>query len=291
MHFIDAKSILSAQNGMNLYRGCTHGCIYCDSRSVCYHIDHAFEDVAVKQNAPGLLDRALGRKREKCMIATGSMCDPYMPCEQELQLTRKCLEIIERHGFGATVLTKSDLVLRDLALLKKINEKSKCVVQMTLTTYDEALCRLLEPNVCTTRRRYEALKTFQQEGVPTVVWLCPVLPFINDTPENLKGILEYCFDAGVKGILTFGMGVTLREGDREYFYQKLDEHFPGMKQKYIHAFGLSYECASPRSRELYEIFDRECEKHGVMHSPDDIFKDLQTFPQKQKAEQLSLFDL
>ena len=153
---------------MNLYRGCTHGCIYCDSRSVCYHMDHPFEDVAVKQNAPGLLERALGRKREKCMIGTGAMCDPYMHCEKELELTRKCLQIIERYGFGAAVQTKSDLILRDLPLLKKINEKTKCVVQMTLTTCDEDLCRILEPNVCTTRRRWEVLKILQQEGIPTV---------------------------------------------------------------------------------------------------------------------------
>ena len=276
---------------MNLYRGCTHGCIYCDSRSLCYHMDHPFEDVAVKQNAPGLLERALGRKREKCMIGTGAMCDPYMHCEKELELTRKCLQIIERYGFGAAVQTKSDLILRDLPLLKKINEKAKCVVQMTLTTCDEDLCRILEPNVCTTRRRFEVLKILQQEGIPTVVWFCPVLPFINDTPENVKGILDYCFDAGVKGIISFGMGVTLREGDREYFYQKLDQHFPGVKARYVETFGLSYECPSPRSAELYEIFDSECEKHGVMHHPDEIFAYLRAFPQKQKAEQLSLFDL
>ena len=291
MHFVNAKGILSASNGMNLYRGCTHGCIYCDNRSVCYHMDHAFEDVEVKQNAPELLEKALRGKRKKGMIATGAMCDPYLHCEKELELTKRCLEIMERYGFGVSVLTKSDLILRDLPLLKRIHEKARCVVQMTLTTHDENLCRILEPNVCTTKRRVEVLKAFQREGIPTVVWLSPVLPFINDTQENIRGILEACFEAGVQGILSFGMGVTLREGDREYFYRKLDEHFPGAKQKYIRTFGLSYECASPRQKELYEIFDRECEKHGVMHQPEEIFAYLQAFPEKQDGEQLSLFDL
>lgn len=291
MHFVDAKSILSAQNGMNVYRGCTHGCIYCDSRSVCYHIDHAFEDIEIKQNAAELLEAALRRKRQKCMIGTGAMCDPYLHCEEDVQLTRRCLEVIERYGFGLSILTKSDRILRDLDLIRRIHKRSKAVVQMTLTTYDEALCRLIEPGVCTTRRRYEVLKTFQKEKIPTVVWLCPILPFINDTPENIQGILDYCFDAGVQGILSFGMGVTLREGDREYFYQALDRHFPGVKQQYVRAFGLDYECPSPRSRELWALFDRECEKHGVMHRPEEIFRYLHAYPQKQEGEQLSLFDL
>ena len=291
MHFVNAKGILSASNGMNLYRGCTHGCIYCDSRSACYRMEHAFEDVEVKQNAPELLEKALRGKRKKGMIATGAMCDPYLPCEKELELTKRCLEIIERHGFGVSVLTKSDLILRDLPLLKRIHEKARCVVQMTLTTHAENLCRILEPNVCVTKRRVEVLKTFQREGIPTVVWFCPVLPFINDTQENVRGILEACFEAGVQGILSFGMGVTLREGDREYFYEKLDERFPGVKQKYIRTFGLSYECPSPRQKELYEIFDHECEKHGVMHTPDEIFAYLQAFPERRDGEQLSLFDL
>ena len=240
MHFVNAKTILYAQNGMNLYRGCTHGCIYCDSRSRCYHIDHAFEDIEVKQNAPELLEDALRRKRRKCMISTGSMCDPYLHCETELNLTRRCLEIIDRHGFGLCIQTKSTRILRDLPLLKSIHQKAKCVVQMTLTTYDEALCRIVEPHVSGTQERYEALKSFQREGIPTVAWLCPVLPFLNDTEENLRGILSYCFDAGVKGIVCFGMGLTLREGDREYYYQKLDEHFPGLRQRYVQTYGLSY---------------------------------------------------
>jgi len=256
---------------MNLYRGCTHGCIYCDSRSKCYQMEHAFEDVEVKRNAAELLEAALRRKRHRCMISTGSMSDPYLPIEEQERLTRRCLEVIDQYGFGFTAQTKSDRVLRDLDLLKNINRKARCVVQMTLTTYDEGLCRILEPNVCTTRRRFEVLKTLREDGIPTVVWLCPILPFINDTEENLRGILSYCFEAGVHGIICFGMGVTLREGDREYFYAKLDEHFPGMKERYVRTFGNRYECSSPRNAALMKILYDECSARGVLCDPREVF--------------------
>ncbi|MDO4493458.1 MAG: radical SAM protein [Clostridia bacterium] len=288
MHFVRAKSILSPQNGMNLYRGCSHGCIYCDSRSLCYHIDHAFEDIEVKENAPELLERALRAKRKRCMIGTGSMCDPYLHAEAELGLTRRCLEIVERYGFGAAVLTKSDLVLRDLDLLSAIHAKAKAVVQMTLTTYDEGLCRILEPNVCSTGARHAALCRFRDAGIPTVVWLSPVLPYLTDTEENLRGILGLCLDAGVKGVLCFGMGLTLRDGDREYFYAALDKHFPGLKQRYIRTFGSAYDCASPNAEKLWRIFDETLEKYGVLHTPEECFRFLRTLP--ETAVQQSLFD-
>ena len=281
MHFVRAKGILSAKNGMNLYRGCTHGCIYCDSRSDCYQMDHAFEDVEVKANAPALLEQALRRKRKKCMIGTGAMSDPYNPIEAELGLTGACLELIERYGFGAAVLTKSDLILRDIDLLERIHRKTRCVVQMTLTTFDESLCRIVEPNVCTTRRRYEVLKAMQARGIPTVVWLSPILPFLNDTEENLRGILDLCFDAGVSGILCFGMGVTLRAGDREYFYAALDRHFPGMRERYIRTFGDAYQCPSPRAKELSAILREECKKHNVICEPEAAMAYLSTLEDRQ----------
>jgi len=292
MHYIHAKSILSSgggRNGMNIYRGCTHGCIYCDSRSDCYGFDHDFIDIAVKRNAPELLEDALSRRRKPCMIGSGSMCDPYMHCEKQLGYTRRCLEIIDRFGFGVTLHTKSDLVLRDLDLLERINENAKAVVQMTLTTYDESLCRVLEPHVCTTYRRFEVLKECRKRDIPTVVWLCPVLPYINDTEANLRGILSYCFDAGVVGVMCFGFGVTLRAGSREYFYAQLDRYFPGMKDRYIKKFGQSYECASDNAQRLWEIFDVECASHNVMHSTDAIFSYLNEFPERDA--QLSLFDI
>ncbi len=289
MHYKDAKTILSPQNGMNPYRGCTHGCIYCDARSDCYGMEHAFEDVEVKQNAPLLLDEALRHKRKRCMLGTGSMCDPYLPIEATQQLTRRSLELADKYGFGFTLITKSDLVLRDLDLLKHIQQRTKCVVQMTLTTYDEALCRILEPNVCTTKRRAQVLRILRDEGVPTVVWLCPILPFINDTEENLLSVLDYCMDARVSGVLNFGMGVTLRRGNREYFYRQLDAHFPGMKQRYMRAFGESYVCASPNDGALSRLFAAVCRKHGVMYKTEEIFAWLHRFEDSFSGEQLRLF--
>ena len=289
MHDTLAKGILSAKNGMNVYRGCTHGCIYCDSRSKCYQMDHIFEDIEVKANAPQLLESALRKKRAPCMISTGAMCDPYLPIESTRQITRRCLEIIDRYGFGAALLTKSKLILRDLELLKSINEKTKCVVSMTLTTYDEELCRILEPNVATTRERFEVLCALRDAGIPTVVWLCPILPFINDTPENLQGIINYCVEAKVQGVLTFAMGLTLRDGNREYFYSQLDKHFPGMKERYIAQFGTSYECNSPNSARLMAQLRQTCSRAGIMHDPHQIFNYLSKFEDKQSGQQLSLF--
>ena len=288
MHYVQAKGILSSTNGMNLYRGCQHGCIYCDSRSLCYSMSHAFEDIEVKENGPALLEKALKGKRKRCMIGTGSMSDPYMPLEAELGYTRRALELACRYGFGFTLITKSARVLRDMDLLKKINDSTKCVVQMTLTTYDEALCRKLEPNVSTTAERFQALEVLRDAGIPTVVWLCPILPWINDTEENLRGILDYCVRAGVKGVINFGMGLTLREGNREYFYRQLDRHFPGLKERYSKVYGNAYELESPNSPKLTRLFHRICEKNGIMHNNEEIFTYLNRFEDKQ--EQFSLFD-
>jgi DNA repair photolyase len=250
---------------------------------------HDFEDIEVKKNAAAILEEQLKRKRRPCMIGTGAMCDPYIPLEEDLRLTRQCLEIILRHGFGLAIQTKSARILRDIDVLRSINEQTKCVVQMTLTTYDESLCRIIEPNVSTTAERFAALETFKDAGISTVVWLSPILPFINDTEENLRGILDYCIRAKVKGIICFGFGVTLREGDREYFYSKLDEHFPGMKQKYIRTFGNSYECSSPNQDRLWHIFDEVCRKNGIIYHADKVFAYMNEFEQKER--QLSLFDL
>ena len=288
MHEVNVKGILSAKNGMNIYRGCLHGCIYCDSRSLCYQMKHKFEDIEVKANAVGLLENTLRRKRNKCMIGTGAMSDPYMPIEEKLGNMRKCLEVIERYGFGVTMITKSTKVLRDLDLLKKINEKSKCVVQMTLTTYDEDLCRIVEPNVETTYERFRALEILRDNGIPTVVWLCPILPFINDTEENIRGILDYCVRAKVKGIINFDMGVTLRDGNREYFYKKLDEHFPGLKEKYIRMYGNSYQLSSPNIRQLNMIYKSECIKNGIMCDVNECFEYLNKYEDKYGGEQISL---
>lgn len=287
MHFIQAKGILSTHNGINIYRGCTHGCIYCDSRSTCYQMDHDFEDIEVKLNAPELLERALRSKRKKCMIGTGSMCDPYMHCEKTLKLTRKCLEIIDRYGFGLAIQTKSSDILRDLDLLKSIHQKSKCVVQMTLTTYDDALCQKIEPHVSTTKERIEALKILKSHNIPTVVWLCPILPYINDTKENIESLLIACKDAGVQAILCFGMGLTLREGNREYFYAALDRLFPGMKQMYQKKYGNAYEITSERNSELMSFCRTFCTQNDILFGTEEVFKFLHEFP--SQSEQLTLF--
>ena len=193
----------------------------------------------------------------------GSMCDPYMPLENELNHVRKALELIDHYGFGVTLITKSDLVLRDIDLLKKINQKTKCVVQMTLTTYDEELCQKLEPHVCTTKKRIEVLKELNKQGIPTIVWLTPILPFINDTKENIMAILKGCFEAGVKGVICFGMGVTLREGSRDYYYQQLDQLFPGMKEKYQSTYNDQYTLNSPHNRDLMNLFFKKCQEVGI----------------------------
>ena len=291
MHFVDAKGILTSNNGMhgmNIYRGCSHGCIYCDSRSRCYQFTHPFEDIEVKQNAPELLEKTLRSKRKKCMIGTGAMSDPYLHCEETLGLTRKCLEIIKKYDFGISIQTKSDMILRDIDLLDEINKSAKCVVQMTLTTYDDDLCRILEPNVCNTKRRIEVLEEMQKRGIPTIVWITPILPFINDTEENVTIILKECARVGVKGIIDFGMGLTLREGDREYYYAALDKHFPGMKQRYIERYGNAYELPSPNAKVLQGILRRICNENGMISNPYECFKYMNELP--EKYHQMSLFE-
>lgn len=286
MHFVRAKGILSAANGMNVYRGCLHGCIYCDARSDCYNMPHAFEDIEVKENAPELLAAALRSKRRRCMIGTGAMSDPYIPLEKELNITRRCLEIIERERFGVSVLTKSDLILRDIDLIDNINNHAKAVVQMTVTTADERLCRIVEPNVCTSQRRFEVLAEMCERGIPTVLWLTPLLPYINDTEENVRRIVRSAAEAGCCGIISFGMGLTLRSGDREHYYAALDKHFPQLKERYIREYGNAYELPSPNSAALWRVFTSECERAHIKYDMKSIFEYINTF---EEDEQLTLF--
>ncbi len=289
MHYINAKSILSKNNGINLYRGCTHGCIYCDSRSNVYNMQHDFEDVEIKENSIELLKKALKNKKEKCMIGTGSMTDPYIPLEEKLEYLRKTLKLIYRYGHGFTCITKSDLVLRDLDLLKKINEKSKVVVQMTLTCMDDEVSKKIEPHVCPTTRRIEVLEILKNEKIPTVVWLTPVLPYITDNSENINAIIDACIKAKVKGIICFGMGMTLRDGNREYYYRKLEENFPGLKQVYEKKYGNDYGISSPDNKKLLEVFYQKTNEHDIMNKPDEIFRYLHEFPEKRKSRQTTLF--
>jgi DNA repair photolyase len=250
-------------------------------------MNHDFEDIEIKQNAALILEAQLRRKRKPCMISTGSMCDPYIYLESHLQIIRQCLTLIEKYGFGLAILTKSARIMRDIDILKKINANTKCVVQITLTTHDEDLCRKIEPNVSTTKERYYVLEAMKEAGIPTIVWLCPILPFINDTDKNLWGLLDYCVKAKVHGILCFGFGVTMRDGRREHYYRNLDKEFPGTKQKYIQHFGNAYICNSPNNNQLMTIFQGICQQHNILYKPDDIFSYLQNF--ETKWRQTSLF--
>ena len=287
MFFRKYKSILSPQNGINIYRGCTHGCIYCDSRSKCYQINHDFADIEVKEDAPKQLDMELSMKRKPCMIGTGSMTDPYNHVEKEIEYTRKCLEVILKHHCGVAIQTKSDLILRDIDLINEINKDSKAVVEITLTTADDELCKRIEPNVCVTSKRVEILKKCKELGIPTVVWLCPFLPFINDNEENINKLMDICIENSVKGVLFFGVGLTLREGNREYFYECLDKEFPGLKEKYIKKYGNKYEVSSDKNAILSKIIIDTCKQHNIMCDINEVFKYLREYP--DKFEQTFLF--
>ncbi len=287
MHYKEVKGILSNTNGMNIYRGCSHGCIYCDSRSKCYQMDHEFTDIEIKKDADKLLDVKLRSAKKKFMIGTGSMGDPYCHVESDEKLFRRCLEVIYKYSYGVSIQTKSTRLLRDLDLLCKINEKSKVVVNVTLTTFDEELCKKVEPNVSTTKERFEMLKILRDNNIPTIVWLCPILPFINDTKENIKGIMDYCIKAKVYGIICFGMGLTLRKGNREYFYNCLDKMFPGLKDKYIKNYGDKYSINSFNNNQLMKFISDECDNNDIIFDNNKLFKYMHEF--EEKNNQLSLF--
>lgn len=290
MHYATAKGILSPGNGMNLFRGCSHGCIYCDSRSVCYQILHDFKDIEVKENAIELLEKALMKKRRKCMIATGAMTAPYIPLEMTLEHTKKALLLIEKHGFGLSIQTKSDRILRDIDILDSINKKSKCVVSVTMTTWDDDLSRKIEPNVCTTKERVRILKSLKERNIPSVVWLSPLLPYINDTEENILSILDAAREENVYGVIFFGAGLTLREGNREYFYKKLDEYWPGLKKTYQKKYQNAYEVLSPNNDRLSRLFHETCEKYGLVHDNDRLFSYFHEFPEEKAPTQISMWD-
>ncbi len=290
MHYKEVKAILSPQNGMNLYRGCTHGCIYCDSRSKCYRMNHDFEDIEVKLKADELLEHTLRRKRTKGMIMAGALTDPYVPIEEELQITRRCLNQIERFDFGLAIQTKSNLIMRDIDILDKINRKTKCVVGITMTTYDEELCKKLEPNVCTTKDRFSVLLALKERGIPTIVWMNPILPFINDDMDNIKGIMKYCIDAGVYGIMNDGMSLTLRPGSREHYYEQLDRLFPGMKERYIETYGEAYELASPNKDELMAYFRKTCDENNIVHDREELLRFMREYKNKTLGTQMTIYD-
>lgn len=296
MDYIPAKSIISnykennewfgGNYNMNIYKGCCHGCIYCDSRSDCYGIED-FDRVRVKENSINSVEKDLKSKRKKGVVSTGAMSDPYNPFEEKLLLTRKALELIDKYNYGAAIDTKSDLITRDIDVLKRIKEHSPVLCKITITTADDELSKKIEPNVSLSSERFKAIKELSDAGIYTGILLMPILPFINDTEENIISIVRKAKENGAKFIYP-AFGVTLRSNQRMHFFDKLDKEFPKIKERYIREFQNNYMCSSPKGRELYKIFTEECRKLGIIYKMKDIIED---YKKLYKNEQISLFDL
>lgn len=294
IEYINAKTILSNAKSsnwwfhydynMNIYKGCCHGCIYCDSRSDCYHIEN-FDKVRAKENVIELLNSELSKKRKKGIVCTGAMSDPYNPLEEKLELTRKALELLSHHNFGVIMFTKSNLITRDIDILKKINRYNPVACCITITCGDDELSKIIEPNVSVSSERFNALKEISKEGIFAGVLLTPILPFINDTEENIRNIVHLAKKNGAKFIYP-SFGVTLRSNQRYYFYEKLDKYFPGIKNKYMDTYGDEYNCKSPNLKSLWKVFKEECEATGILYKLEDIIKE---YKREDLTEQLTLF--
>lgn len=295
MEFIKAKTILTkVKHGnewygidynMNLYRGCNHQCIYCDSRSNCYHID-SFDKVRGKENAFYILERELAKKTEKGVIGIGAMSDTYNPLEKEYEQTRRALKLISKYGFGVSIDTKSDLILRDIDLLKEINKKNNVIIKFTITTPNDELSKIIEPNVCVSSKRLQAMKTLSENGIFVGIMMNPVLPFITDKEEDIKKLVRLASENGAKFIHTY-MSMTLRENQRDYYYEKLEKHFTGLKENYIKYYGNQYHCVVPNYKRLYQVFTEECNKYGILYHMSDIIKAYKK--EIKNKEQITLF--
>lgn len=292
MEFIEAKTILQKQThgeewfgtdyNMNLYKGCCHKCIYCDSRSNCYQVED-FDRVRAKKNEIEILNQELKSKRKKGVIGIGAMSDTYNPFEKEYQITRKALELILYYNFGVSIETKSDLIVRDIDLFKKINQKADVILKFTITSADDILSRKIEPNVCVSSKRLKAMKQLSEEGLFVGTLLTPIIPFITDSEENIKEVIRLSAENGAKFVYSMG-GVTLRENQREYFYQELDKSFPSLKEKYIRTFGNNYFCY-PLNKNLKRVFKEECNKYGLLYKMKDIIK---AYKKNDEIEQLCI---
>ncbi|MDD3429830.1 MAG: radical SAM protein [Oscillospiraceae bacterium] len=292
MEYIPAKTIISAYGensswfgtnyNMNIYKGCCHGCIYCDSRSDCYHIER-FDTVRAKANALEIIRNDLRRKVKTGVVGTGAMSDPYNPFERELKLTRNALELINAYGFGAAIATKSNLITRDIDVLKDIASHSPVLCKITVTAADDDLCAITEPNVCRTGARFDAIRRLSDAGLYTGVLLMPVLPFITDNPENIISIVRMAHENGAKFVYA-AMGMTLRNNQRMHYYTKLDEAFPGLKQKYMQTYADTYSCGAPKAARLWAIFAKTCEQYGLLYRMQDI---ISGYKQGYKNTQLS----
>ncbi|MDF2634005.1 MAG: Elongator protein 3/MiaB/NifB [Pelosinus sp.] len=294
MELIPAKTILSGYESgenwfgknynMNIYKGCCHGCIYCDSRSEVYQIEN-FDEVRAKEHALALIARELASKRRSGVIGTGAMSDPYNPFEKKYRLTRGALEVINEYRFGVSIATKSDLITRDIDVLTSIKEHSPVLIKITITTANDVLCKKVEPHVAEASRRFSAIKELSDNGIFSGILLMPVLPFLEDNEENISEVIRLAHENKAKFIYP-AFGVTLRQNQREWYYKKLDEYFPTLKQKYINQFGNAYECRSPRAKLLWQLFQNECDRLGILYKMEDIIKG---YKQGYGDNQLSLF--
>lgn len=296
MEYIEAKTLVTrtkdrtwfgTRYNMNIYKGCSHGCIYCDSRSLCYQIEE-FEKVRAKKDALEIIRSQLKGRLGKGVIGTGAMSDPYNPFEKKLELTRGALKLIDQYRFGVAIATKSHLIERDIDLLKAINRHSPTIVKMTVTSSEDEISEKVEPNVCPSSRRFETLKKISQAGIFCGVLMMPILPFIEDSEENITEIVRKTAEAGGKFIYP-AIGMTMRAGQREYFYSQLDQHFQGLSEKYKKRYGYRYKCTSSKVKKLWPIFVSECKKYGLLYKMPDIIKVYQSGYWQE--EQLSLFEM
>ena len=291
MHYKEVKAILSPQNGLNIYRGCSYSCVFCDARSTCHRMDHEFEDIEVKAHAVDMLEYALKKKRTRSMIQSGSSSEPYIPLEEELQLVRRCLNQIERFDFGLVLHTHSMLALRDIDILDKINRKTKCIVIVRLSTYDDALAKKLEPGTSLPSERFSLMQQLTERGITVIVNLAPILPFINDDMENIQGLLSYCVKAGVYGILTDKMCPVLREGNRERFYQQLYKNFPDIYDQYEAVYADEKTLKTKNYTEIMACIRETCEAHGIQYDKEELLRFTREYKNKTIGTQLSLFDM
>lgn len=297
MEWIEAKSILQKVSNpkdwfgcdynMNLYRGCSHGCIYCDSRSSCYQVEN-FDRIRGKKNAIFLLQQELAKKRKKGVIGIGAMSDSYNPLENKYRLTRQALTVIEEYGFGISLETKSDLVTRDIDVLQNIQKRAPVIIKLTITAASDVLSQKIEPNVCPSSKRWEAIHKLAEAGIFCGVLITPVLPFITDTEENIKEIIRLSYLHGAKFVFCMG-GVTLRQNQRDYYFEQLDQKFPSLKQRYIHTYGEKYMCPSLQIN-IRKIVEQECHKYGLLYQMKDIIHTYQKIGYHADIEQLSFFE-
>lgn len=276
-----------AEYTMNIYRGCCHGCIYCDSRSECYR-NNQFDTVMAKENALEIIAKELKGKREKGVIATGAMSDPYNPFEKKETLSRRALKLMDHYGFGTAIATKSDLIVRDMDILSQLSTHTPVICKITITTASDALSKKIEPSAPVTSRRFDAVRQLAQAGIFTGLLLMPVLPYITDSEENIRQIVAQAAKCGARFIYP-GFGVTLRDRQRDYYFKKLDTLYPELRQKYMRQYGNAYSCDVPQAKKLYGIFKKACIEAGIVYKMGDIIKAYKGSKTPKKDQQLSFF--